>query len=81
MSKRPENGRTPGPAARALVKSDNATTKANDTKIGHLAEAIIRLEAIEGGLARVVLGLQSVDTLPAYIELSRIARLHLKAVA
>lgn len=51
------------------------------TTLTHRDEADIRIERVEEGLARIALGLQSVDTLPAYIELSRIARLHLKAVA
>src|SRR4051794_12976975 len=54
-------------------------TRMNSTAI-HRDEAIVRLEAIEGGLARIVLGLQSADTLPAYIEMARIARRHLAAV-
>ncbi|MEO5841371.1 MAG: hypothetical protein ABIQ73_12275 [Acidimicrobiales bacterium] len=51
------------------------------TALSRRDEADMRLESVESGLARVVLGLQSVDTLPAYIELCRIARRHLAAVA
>ena len=64
---------------RRLTKTATAkaTERPDDTRGGHIAEAVIRLEAIEGGLARVVLGLQDVDTLTSYIELSRIARIFL----
>ena len=55
------------------------TNSPDDTRQGHLAEADIRLEVVEAGLSRVVLGLESADTIPSYIKLIQTARLHLRA--
>ena len=53
----------------------------NRNALTHRDEAVLRLDAIEAGLARIVIGFEDVDHLPAYIELARIARRHLAAVA
>jgi len=72
-----------GPGITNPGQSTNATAKATntpkDTREGHLAEADIRLEAVESGLARIALGMESTESLGSYARLVQIARLHLKA--
>jgi hypothetical protein len=79
MNPRREGDRDPLGRLSTRRSADNRLDSPDDRRQGHVAEADIRLDALEAGLARVALGLEPFDTIPTYIRLLQVARWHLKA--
>ena len=82
MEKPPDAQNPRGTTPEGSGRSSSVSTRMvsnNDSRSVHLQEALIRLESVEAGLARVAIGLESTDTLPSYVRLIQVARWHLKA--